>query len=125
MKIKFLKCKKCGKVAALLKNSLCATFCCGDEMAELVPGVTDGAKEKHVPVIIRKDSKAEILVGSVIHPMEEKHFIEWIAIENGGAVQFKFLNPGEEPKAVFTIDENQKISAYEYCNLHGLWSAES
>lgn len=125
MKIKFLKCKKCGKVAAVFKNSPCATVCCGEEMPELVPGTTDGAKEKHVPVISRNGAKVEVAVGSVLHPMEEKHFIEWIALECGGTVQFKFLNPGEEPKARFFVEEDsENVCAYEYCNLHGLWKSE-
>lgn len=125
MKIKFLKCKKCGKAAAIFKNSPCSTFCCGEEMAELVPGTTDGAKEKHVPVVSRNGGKIEVSVGSVLHPMEEKHFIEWIALDCGGALQFKFLNPGDEPKAVFYVPEDsEKVSAYEYCNLHGLWKSE-
>ena len=81
MKMKFFKCKKCGKVIAILKESACGTFCCGEEMVELHAGTTDGAVEKHVPVVTTHDNIVEINVGSVAHPMEDKHYIEWIALQ--------------------------------------------
>lgn len=122
--MKFLKCKKCGKMLQVLKNSACGTMCCGEEMQELKANTTDAAVEKHVPVIEKNGNSAEVKVGSVAHPMEEKHYIEWIALETKNSSQLKMLNPGEEPKAVFALTDGDEIlSAYAYCNLHGLWAS--
>ncbi len=126
MKVKFFKCKKCGKVLFLVKDFSTPTMCCGEVMTELIPGTTDGAHEKHVPVIERTQGEIKVRVGSVVHPMEEKHFIEWIALVSDNRAQFKFLAPGEEPEATFYVGKDAKdSSAYEYCNLHGLWASEN
>lgn len=126
MKVKFFKCKKCGKVLFLVKDFSTPTMCCGEVMTELIPGTTDGAHEKHVPVIERTQGEFKVRVGSVVHPMEEKHFIEWIALVSDNRAQFKFLAPGEEPEATFYVGKDAKdSSAYEYCNLHGLWASEN
>jgi superoxide reductase len=123
MSFKFYKCKKCGKVVAVLKGSPCDTVCCGEAMVELKANTTDAAVEKHVPVVQKNGNLVEISVGSVNHPMEEKHYIEWIAIETKNSTQIKSLNPGEEPKAVFALtDGDEFVRAYAYCNLHGLWA---
>lgn len=123
MFFKFYKCKKCGKVVAVLKGSPCDTVCCGEAMVELKANTTDAAVEKHVPVVQKNGNLVEISVGSVNHPMEEKHYIEWIAIETKNSTQIKSLNPGEEPKAVFALtDGDEFVRAYAYCNLHGLWA---
>jgi superoxide reductase len=123
MSFKFYKCKKCGKVVAVLKGSPCDTVCCGEAMVELKANTTDDAVEKHVPVVQKNGNLVEISVGSVNHPMEEKHYIEWIAIETKNSTQIKSLNPGEEPKAVFALtDGDEFVRAYAYCNLHGLWA---
>jgi len=94
--------------------------CCGQPMTLLGEGVTDGAKEKHVPVIQKIDNGYKVVVGSVSHPMEEKHFIEWIELIADGRVYREFLKPGQPPEATFMI-QAQQVSAREYCNLHGLW----
>ena len=121
--MKFLKCKKCGKVVNVLKASACETMCCGEAMVELKANTTDAAVEKHVPVVEKNGNSVEVKVGSVAHPMEEKHYIEWILLETKNANQFKMLNPGDEPKAVFALnDSDEVLNAYAYCNLHGLWS---
>lgn len=125
MNMKFYKCKKCGKVIAMLKDSGCPTVCCGEDMVEIHAGTTDGAVEKHVPVITTHDNIVEINVGSVAHPMEEKHYIEWIALQSKQGIHIKTLEPGQEPKATFAVvDGNQVNEAYAYCNLHGLWSSK-
>ena len=124
MAVKFFKCLKCGKVIAVLKSSSCPTMCCGDAMAELVPGTTDAAVEKHVPVVSVNGGCVEVSVGSVAHPMEEKHFIEWIALETSEGLNIKNLVPGKEAKAKFLVAEDEKVvKAYAYCNLHGLWAS--
>jgi superoxide reductase len=123
MDCKFYKCKKCGKVVAMLKASPCDTMCCGDAMVELKANTTDAAVEKHVPLVQQEGNTVKVTVGSVIHPMEEKHFIEWIVLETKNASQIKSLKPGEEPKALFALTEGDKVvRAYAYCNLHGLWA---
>lgn len=123
MKISFYKCKKCGKVVAMLKGSPCDTMCCGEAMTELTANTTDAAVEKHVPVVTVNGNTVEVNVGSVTHPMEEKHFIEWIALETKNGNQLKYLKPGDAPKAVFALtDGDEVVRVYAYCNLHGLWA---
>ena len=118
----FYRCAKCGKIVELIKPSKCPTFCCNEEMKELVPGTSDGASEKHVPVIDVEGNTARVTVGSVIHPMLEEHYIEWIILETDRGVQKKLLSPGQEPAAEFVLADGEKaVSAYEYCNLHRLW----
>lgn len=121
--MKFLKCKKCGKVVHVLKDSACDTMCCGEAMVEIKANTTDAAVEKHVPVVSKNGNSVEVKVGSVVHPMEEKHYIEWIFLESKNAAQFKMLKPGDEPKAVFALNGiDEVLNAYAYCNLHGLWA---
>lgn len=124
MEMKFYKCKSCGKIIALIKGSACSTVCCGEDMVELIAGTTDAAVEKHVPVVTVNGSKVEVAVGSVTHPMEEKHYIEWIALQTAEGFQMKNLKPGQEPKAVFAVADGDKVvKAYAYCNLHSLWAS--
>jgi superoxide reductase len=94
-------------------------------MELLAANSTDAAAEKHVPVIERAGDTATVSVGSVPHPMLEEHFIQWIVVAQDGKIQRAVLKPGAEPKAVFTVDAGAPITAYEYCNLHGLWVAEA
>ena len=94
-------------------------------MTELVPGTSDGAFEKHVPVYHTEGNKVTVTIGAVEHPMLEAHYIQWIALETESGVQIKNLKPGEKPEAVFLLPEGEKaVAAYEYCNLHGLWKKE-
>ncbi len=122
--MKFYICKGCGKIVAIVKDSACPTKCCGESMEEIIPGTTDAAVEKHVPVYEIKDNKVYVTVGEVVHPMTEAHFIEWIAIETKNGNQRKTLTPADEPKAVFPLVEGDEVLAvYAYCNLHSLWKA--
>ncbi len=124
MEMKFYRCAKCGKMVAMVKNSPCPTVCCGEEMAEIIPGTTDAAVEKHVPVCEVKGNTVEVTVGAVAHPMEEKHYIEWISLQTKQGNQRKALAPGMAPKACFAICEGDEVQAvYAYCNLHSLWKA--
>ena len=96
--------------------------CCGENMMLMAENTVDAAKEKHVPVIEKITGGYKVKVGSVPHPMEEKHYIEWIELVADGKSYFQFLNPGEVPEATFQINA-ATVTAREYCNLHGLWKA--
>ena len=120
--MKFYKCEICGKIVAMVKETPVDTMCCGQPMRELVPGTTDGATEKHVPVYTLEGNTVKVKVGSVEHPMTDAHHIEWIAIETENGNQRKELKPGDKPEATFALVPLDKVkSVYEYCNLHGLW----
>ena len=120
--MKFYKCEICGKIVAMVKETPVDTMCCGQAMRELVPGTTDGATEKHVPVYTLEGNTVKVKVGSVEHPMTDAHHIEWIAIETENGNQRKELKPGDKPEATFALVPRDKIkNIYEYCNIHGLW----
>lgn len=124
-KTKFFICETCGNLVNLMIEGGGTLVCCGNEMKELVPNTVDAAVEKHVPVVEIEGNKVTVTIGSVAHPMIEEHYIQWIYLETKEGVQTKCLQPGEEPKAVFALNEGDEvISAYEYCNLHGLWKKE-
>jgi superoxide reductase len=116
------KCEVCGNIVEVLHTGVGELVCCGEPMKLLVENTVDASKEKHVPVIEKAGNKVTVKVGSVAHPMEEKHYIEFIEVMADGKVYRKFLKPGEKPEASFEINA-AKISAREYCNLHGLWKA--
>ena len=120
--MKFFKCDVCGKIVAIVKSTDVDTVCCGQPMRELVPGTTDGAVEKHVPVYHVDGNTVTVKVGSTAHPMTEAHQIEWIAIETENGNQRRELKPGDKPEATFALVPYDKVkNVYEYCNLHGLW----
>jgi superoxide reductase len=122
--MKFYICKTCGKIIAIVNETAVPTMCCGQKMEEIVPGTTDAAVEKHVPVFEVKDQKVFVTVGEVAHPMIPEHFIEWIYLLTDKGGSFRFLKPGEAPKADFALVEGEKpIEVYAYCNLHGLWKS--
>lgn len=122
---KFFICKHCGNIIEVIKASGVSVVCCGENMTELVANTSDGATEKHVPVVEVEDNKVTVKVGSVPHPMLEEHHIAWVYLKTNEGVYRKCLEVGAEPKATFTIDEGEEVLvAYEYCNLHGLWKKE-
>ena len=116
------KCEICGNIVEVLHTGVGELVCCGEEMVLLTENTTDAAQEKHVPVIEKSGNKVTVKVGSVSHPMEEKHYIEFIEVLADGKVYRKFLKPGEKPEATFEITA-EKVIAREFCNLHGLWKA--
>jgi superoxide reductase len=150
----FFKCDICGNTATLIKSGGNKLSCCGQAMSELEANTVDASKEKHVPVVEIVGTKIKVKIGSEPHPMLPEHYIEWIAIETNGQLQITYLQPGMEPKTEFTryiqqekvaytgdkdaivpnceaqncnftYDENPvSITAYEFCNLHGLWKTE-
>ncbi len=121
-KLQIYKCEVCGNIVEMLHAGVGELVCCGQPMKLYKENTTDAAKEKHVPVIEKTAAGFKVKVGSVAHPMEEKHYIEWIEVIADGRAYRKFLNPGEAPVATFELQAEQ-VTAREYCNLHGLWKA--
>lgn len=123
--MKFYRCPHCGNIIAHLIDSGVRCVCCGEEMKPLEPNTSDGAGEKHVPVIKTDGQTVTVTVGAAEHPMLEAHFIQWIMLETKEGRQRKTLKPGDKPTAVFALTEGDAVvAAYEYCNLHGLWKGE-
>ena len=122
--MKFYVCEHCGIIITYAKDAGVPVMCCGQKMVELVPGTTDAAVEKHVPVIKAEGQKVVVEVGGVAHPMIAEHYIEWIVLETEKGCQKVDLKPEEAPRAEFALVEGDKVvAAYAYCNLHGLWKA--
>ena len=117
------RCNVCGNIIEVLHEGADSLVCCGQKMELLKENSTDGAVEKHVPVIEKSGDKIVVKVGSSPHPMLEEHFIEWIEVLFDGRALRQYLKPGDKPEAVFNI-KSDKISARAYCNLHGLWVSE-
>ena len=123
--MRFFVCEHCGNIVEMVKDAGVPVICCGQKMTELVPGTSDGAFEKHVPVYHTEGNKVTVTIGAVEHPMLEAHFIEWVAVETVRGVQRRVLKPEEQPVAEFVLAEGDSVVAvYAYCNLHGLWKAE-
>lgn len=118
-------CRACGNRVEIVHEAAGELVCCGQPMTKAVAGTSDGAAEKHVPVVEKVEGGYKVKVGSVEHPSTAEHHIEWIELicVSCGKVQRKHLQPGDKPEAVFQTTAEQVI-AREYCNLHGLWQAE-
>jgi superoxide reductase len=121
-KLEIYKCAVCGNIVEVLHGGKGELVCCGQPMKLFKENTTDAAKEKHVPVVEKVDGGIKVKVGSMAHPMEEKHYIEWIEVISDGKAYRQFLKPGEVPEAFFKMDAANVI-AREYCNIHGLWKA--
>ena len=121
-RLEVYKCDACGNIIEVLHGGAGELVCCGQPMNLLAENTVDAAKEKHVPVVEKTPDGVKIKVGSVAHPMEAEHYIEWIEIIADGKSYRQFLNPGEAPEATFTVDA-EDVVAREYCNLHGHWKA--
>ncbi|MFA5103865.1 MAG: desulfoferrodoxin [Candidatus Margulisiibacteriota bacterium] len=121
-RLEVYKCGVCGNIVEVLHVGGGELVCCGQPMNLLVANTTDAAKEKHVPVVEKVTDGYKVKIGSVAHPMEEKHYIEWVQAIAGSKSYREFLKPGIVPEAVFKLADGS-ITAREYCNLHGLWKA--
>ena len=116
------KCDACGNIVEVLHGGPGGLVCCGSDMRLFFENTADASKEKHIPVIEKTKTGFTVKVGSVPHPMEEKHFIEWIELVADGRSFREFLKPGQAPEAVFCLcSETKEVYARAYCNLHGLW----
>lgn len=121
-KLQIYKCEVCGNIIEVLHAGAGSLVCCGRPMKLFIENTVDAAKEKHVPVVEKTAEGIKVTIGSVSHPMEEKHYIEWIELVADGTAYRQFLKPGDPPQAIFCIDA-WPVVAREYCNLHGLWKA--
>lgn len=122
MELKLYQCNHCGNIIFKAHDSGVPVVCCGEQMVEMKSNVTDGAVEKHVPVLVQNDKDVTVSVGSVIHPMVEAHYIPFIIAANEDTAVFKFRKPGQEPVLKTCLEG--KVTAYDWCNLHGLWKGE-
>ena len=119
-RLEVYKCEVCGKIVEVLHGGKGELVCCNQPMKLLKENTVDAAKEKHVPIVEKTPEGFKVKVGDVAHPMEEKHYIEWIELIVGDKAYRQFLNPGDAPEAVFNVQADQ-ATAREFCNLHGLW----
>lgn len=117
------KCEICGNIVEVIHEAGGTLVCCGKPMKQMAENTTDAATEKHVPVIEAVEGGVLVKVGSIEHPMQDNHYIEWIEVHTENKIYRKYLNPGEKPEAVFNVDISEVKMAREYCNLHGLWKA--
>jgi superoxide reductase len=120
MKLQVFKCNVCGHMVEVIHEGAGTLTCCNQAMQLMEENTVDAALEKHVPVIEETAGGFLVKVGSVAHPMQDEHYIEWIELLADGKAYRQFLAPGEKPEALFTI-KAKDVSAREYCNLHGLW----
>lgn len=121
-KLQVYKCAVCGNLVEVLHGGAGELVCCGQAMNLMAENSVDAAREKHVPVVEKTAGGFLVKIGSVPHPMEEKHYIEFIELLAGGNVYRQFLKPGDKPEATF-VTEASEVTARAYCNLHGLWRA--
>lgn len=124
MQQKLFICEHCGNIITVVKDKGVPVICCRQKMKEIVPGTSDGAHEKHVPVYTVEGNMVYVTVGAAEHPMLPEHYIEWISIQTKQGNQRKALQPGGSPNACFALCDGDEVEAvYAYCNLHSLWKA--
>ena len=122
--MKFYICEHCKNIITKVEDKGVPVMCCGQKMTELIPGTTDAATEKHVPVWEQEGSVIHVKVGDVAHPMLPAHYISWIALETKKGCQIQYLQPETPPAADFVLSEGDEVvNVYAYCNLHSLWKA--
>ena len=125
MEKRFFICEHCGNIIVKVRDEGVSVQCCGEKMKEIIPGKSDGAEEKHIPVYDVQNGKVSVTIGEVEHPMTPEHYIEWVCLETEDGLQIKQLKPNMEPSISFLISEKDKIKAvYAFCNKHSLWKAQ-
>lgn len=120
--MRLFKCEICGNFVELIKDGGGTLVCCGQDMTAINLSTEETTFEKHIPVVTKEGTKITVTVGSVLHPMIETHYIEWIAVSEGSVITKKHLNPNEQPIAEFEVTTDT-YEVYAYCNLHGLYKA--
>ena len=122
MQEKYFICQHCGNIVAMIRDRGVPIYCCGEVMQEILPGTTDAAHEKHVPVYQVHGNQVTVTVGEVAHPMTAEHYIEWICLQTKFASQHRKLEPNTPPTACFALCDGDAVErVYAFCNLHGLW----
>ena len=124
MATKFYKCRHCGNIIEKVVDSGVAVVCCGEQMQELVPNTVEASGEKHKPEVSVNEGIVNVNVGSINHPMEDVHWIEWVQLNTDKGSHRKFLKPGENPHVSFILGDEKPLAVYAYCNIHGLWLTE-
>ncbi|MEG1613848.1 MAG: desulfoferrodoxin family protein [Clostridia bacterium] len=122
MSSKFYLCEHCKNLVGMINNSGVPIICCGAKMKSLEANTVEASHEKHIPMVLIEGQKVSVTVGSVVHPMTEEHYIDWIYLETSEGGMRKKCNG--KPSATFTLDGEEPIAVYAYCNLHGLWKTE-
>ena len=121
---KFYICPHCGNLVEMVNDAGVTPICCGQKMTELVPNTVEASGEKHIPAVSVENDVVTVNVGSVNHPMEDVHYIEWVYLKTESGGQRKHLKPGEAPNVTFSLGGEKAVAVYAYCNLHGLWMTE-
>jgi superoxide reductase len=121
--LEIYKCELCGNIVEIVHGGAGELSCCNEPMKLILENTVDASREKHVPVIVQGADSKTIKVGSIPHPMEEKHYIEWIEVVADGKTCRQYLKPGDAPERT-CLSTDKRITARAYCNLHGLWAAE-
>lgn len=121
---RFFLCKHCGNQVELILDAGVPVVCCGEPMTELIPGSVDASVEKHVPAVSQAAGTLRVSVGSVPHPMEPQHYIQWIYLQTETGGYRKALKPGEPADAEFLLGTEKPVAVYAYCNIHGLWKTQ-
>ena len=124
LKIRFFICNHCGNIIAMIKDTGVPVKCCGENMQEIIPGTSEGAQEKHIPVYEVKGETVKVSVGEIEHPMTPEHYIDWVCVETEDGFQLKKLNQGMSPHISFSLTKGDNIKAvYAFCNQHSLWKS--
>ena len=121
---KFYNCPNCGLTVEAIHDIGIVPSCCGMKMDELLPNTVEASGEKHIPAVTVNGSVVTVNVGSVDHPMQDVHYIEWVQLVTENGIQRKHLKPGQAPNVVFHLVDDKPLAVYAYCNLHGLWKSE-
>lgn len=120
-RMEIYKCEICGNIVELTHGGAGQLVCCGEPMKQMEAQTAEMATEKHVPVIERTEVGYRVTVGSTLHPMIDKHYIEWIELISDSRIYRQYLEPGNDPVAEFNTGDLGQVRAREYCNIHGLW----
>ena len=121
---KFYICRTCGNLVNVVNASGVPMMCCGKPMEALEPNTVEASGEKHIPAVTVEEGVVHVMIGSVEHPMQDVHYIEWVYLETENGGQRIHLKPGQEPKVTFLLGSEKPVAVYAYCNLHGLWKTE-
>ena len=124
METTFKVCSKCGNMVGMINDAGVPMTCCGQPMETLTPNTVEASTEKHIPAVKVENGTVAVTVGSVEHPMDADHYIQWIYLRTEQGGQRKALNPGDAPHVTFCLGDDKAIAVYAYCNLHGLWMQE-